>query len=71
MTEVILYIQIVLSILVTILILIQSRGGGLGRSFGNSVGNSFTRRGVEKWLFKVTFVAVAFFIVVSIIQLFF
>lgn len=60
--------QIVSSVFLVILILIQTKGTGLGRTFGG--GNvSFTRRGVEKIVFKSTFAVSVFFILVSLITL--
>jgi preprotein translocase subunit SecG len=60
--------QIVLSILVVLLILIQNKGTGFGRAWGGG-GSSFTRRGLEKVVFRATFVISALFIIVSLLQL--
>lgn len=62
-------IQIVVSLGVIGLILIQAKGTGLGRTFGSGGGTSFSRRGLEKLVFKLTFVFVSIFIIVSILQL--
>ncbi len=67
MKNVILSIQIIISIVLVILILIQSKGSGLGRSFG--AGSSFSRRGFEKLLYKLTFVTAGLFILISLISL--
>lgn len=67
MKTLILSVQIVISIVFVILILIQSKGSGLGRSFGG--GSSFSRRGFEKLLYKLTFVCAGLFILVSLISL--
>lgn len=61
-------IQIVVSIILIGLILVQARGTGFGRSSGIG-GASFTRRGLEKLIFRLTFVVVFLFIVLSILQL--
>ncbi len=60
--------QIILSSLLIVQILIQARGTGIGRSFGGG-NTSFTRRGMEKVVFKSTFVVTGLFIVVSIVAL--
>ncbi|KKR71141.1 MAG: Preprotein translocase, SecG subunit [Candidatus Woesebacteria bacterium GW2011_GWA2_40_7b] len=62
-------IQIVISILLIGLILIQARGTGFGRSnsFGGS--SSFSKRGLEKLIFRLTFIVVSLFLIVAIISL--
>lgn len=62
-------IQVVTALLLMGAILIQSKGTGLSRSVGGSQ-SSFTRRGLEKIIFKMTFVLTAIFILVSIIPFF-
>ena len=62
-------IQIIVSIALILLILIQAKGTGLGRTFGSGGGTSFSRRGLEKLIFRLTFVIVALFLVISILQL--
>lgn len=69
MKQVLTIVQIVTSLVLIGLILIQARGTGLGRTFGGGGGTSFTRRGLEKLIFKLTFVFVFIFIAVSILQL--
>lgn len=48
-------------------ILIQTKGTGFGRVWGASV--SFARRGLEKLVFRATFVLALLFIVLAILQL--
>lgn len=60
--------QIVLSVAVCALILIQSKGVGIGRAWGSGA-KSFTRRGLEKMLFKLTFVVSGLFILISLLGL--
>ena len=68
MNQILLVIQIVFAGLLIFLIFIQTKGTGFGRSSkGSSV--SFTRRGLEKVVFKLTFVITSLFLVVSILQL--
>lgn len=69
MKQVLTVIQIVVSLVLIGLILIQAKGTGLGRTFGSGGGTSFSRRGLEKLIFRLTFVFVFIFILVSILQL--
>lgn len=62
--------QIVISIALVVLILIQARGTGFGRT-GGFGGSSFTRRGLEKFVFRLTFVMAFLFIAVSTLRLVF
>ncbi len=64
-------IQMIASVVLIGLILIQAKGTGFGRSGFASGGTSFTRRGLEKFIFKLTFVIAFIFIGVSILQLVF
>jgi len=66
MQKVLLTIQSVSAILLIAVILIQARGTGFGRSGGST--SSFTRRGLEKLVFRLTFVLAAIFIIVSVLQ---
>jgi len=61
--------QIVSSVALIILVLMQARGTGLGRT-GAGGGSSFTRRGLEKMIFRLTFVVVTLFLAVSLSLLF-
>ena len=58
------YFQLLISLLVIVLILIQSRGTGFARGFSASQ-VSFAKRGLEKLIFRLTFIVVALFIVGS------
>jgi len=69
MKQVLTIVQIIVSLGVIGLILIQAKGTGLGRTFGSGGGTSFSRRGLEKLVFKLTFVFVGIFIVISVLQL--
>lgn len=60
-------IQIVAATTLIFLVLIQTKGAGLSKSVASV---SFARRGLEKIVFKSTFVIASIFILVSIIQLF-
>lgn len=65
-----LVIQMVSSIALIILILIQARGTGFGRTSGFSQSSSFSRRGLEKLIFRLTFFTAAVFLIVSILHLY-
>lgn len=67
MKEVVQIIQSLTAILLIIFVLLQVRGTGFSRSSNSS---SFTRRGVEKLVFRLTFVVAALFLVMSAISLF-
>jgi preprotein translocase subunit SecG len=69
MKNVLLVIQILVSVVLIVLILLQSRGGGLGSGFGGSLGAYSTRRGVEKVIHKTTIVMATVFFISSVIQL--
>jgi len=67
MKNVIQVIQAITALLLIIFVLLQVRGTGFGRSTSSS---SFTRRGVEKLVFKLTFVVTALFLILSAVSLF-
>ncbi|EKE05944.1 MAG: hypothetical protein ACD_19C00140G0011 [uncultured bacterium] len=67
MQQIVQIIQSISAILLIIFVLIQVRGTGFSRSSNSS---SFTRRGVEKLVFKLTFFVAALFLVMSAISLF-
>ena len=67
MKEVVQIIQAISATLLIIFVLLQVRGTGFGRSTNSS---SFTRRGVEKLVFKLTFVVTFIFLLFSAILLF-
>lgn len=71
MKQILTVVQIVVSLGLIGLILIQAKGTGLGRTFGAGGGTSFSRRGLEKLIFRLTFVFVFIFILISILQLFY
>jgi protein translocase SecG subunit len=63
--------QMIISVGLISLILVQARGTGFGRSGGFGGSTSFSRRGLEKLIFRLTFVFALIFIVISILQLVF
>lgn len=68
MRNVLFAVQIIISILLVSAILVQTKGTGFGRVWGTS-GVSFARRGLEKLVFKSTFILAALFVIVAIIQI--
>lgn len=67
MQNILLSIQLVVSLILIFLILIQTKGTGFGRVWGSPT--SFTRRGLEKLVFRLTFIMSGIFILISIIEL--
>ena len=67
MKEAILFIQITVSVALIGFILVQVKGTGFGRVWGGSA--SFTRRGLERLIFKLTFVTTFVLIGISILAL--
>lgn len=64
------WVQIILSILLTISILLQKSDAGIGGAFGsgNDGGGTYhTRRGFEKFLFRLTIVLAILLVVSSIL----
>ncbi len=60
---------IFISILVIILILMQGGGGGLGSAWGGGGGTYQTKRGIEKWLMRLTIFAIVLFFLISFVNL--
>jgi len=68
MQDVLLLAQIVIASVLIALVLIQARGTGLARGWAASSA-SFSRRGLEKLIFRSTFFISALFILVSLTSL--
>ena len=68
MSQVISYIQIVLSVIMVALILVQHSDESLGSAFGasGSEGQYRTRRGAELYIFRATIVVVVLFVLSAI-----
>jgi len=62
-------LQIIVSLALVGAIIIQSKGTGFGRSWGGAA--SFTRRGLEKLVFRSTFALAAIFILLALALIFF
>lgn len=65
-----LIVYAIVAVVVIGLILLQGRGGGLGSAWGGGGETFTTRRGVEKFTFRLTIVMVIAFLILSIIYLF-
>jgi preprotein translocase subunit SecG len=63
MKDVILIIQVVISILLMILILTQNKDGGLSAMMGGGQSFQSVKRGAEKVIFRATIVLAAAFMV--------
>jgi preprotein translocase subunit SecG len=71
MKDILLILNILVSIGLVILILMQGRGGGLGSAWGGGGGEQFqTRRGVEKLTLRLTTILIVVFLAISVINLF-
>jgi len=67
--NVLLVIQVILSVLLMISILLQSQGSTSGAMWGATSQSYHTRRGFEKILHYFTYVGVALFIIIGILIL--
>jgi len=70
MKNVLLVLNIILSILIVVFILIQGRGAGLGSAWGGGGELFQTRRGVEKLILWLTVILIGVFFIVSLFNLF-
>ncbi len=70
MKNLLLIINIILSILIVFFILIQGRGAGLGSAWGGGGEFFQTRRGIEKITLRLTVILIIAFFIVSLINLF-
>lgn len=61
------YMQMFVSVVLILFILVQNKGTGFGRVWGGS--SSFTRRGLEKVIFKMTFVLTGLFVLLSFVNI--
>jgi len=68
MKNILLVVQIIISVSLITLILIQAKGSGLGSAFGADAGFYRSRRGVEKLFVYLTVILVVLFFVVSALQ---
>ena len=69
MNQILLYVQIAVSIILIILIAMQQRGAALGGAFGGSGEFYSQRRGIQKRIFYATIVVAALFLILGILGL--
>lgn len=62
-------IQALLAIFLIGAIMMQNRGAGLGASWGGSGEFYITKRGFERFFFKITVVVAILFVIVSFLSL--
>lgn len=70
MKDILLLINIALSVIIAVLILIQGKGAGLGSAWGGGGEMFQTRRGIEKLTLRFTVILIVIFFVVSLVNLF-
>ena len=70
LSQILPWIQIVLSILLIVVVLLQQSSAGLGSAFGGDSSATFhTRRGFDRFLFIATFVLGALLVVSAVAAL--
>jgi len=70
MKNILYIVQIIVSILLIIVILLQQRGSGLGAAFGGESGVYRTKRGAEKFIFRLTIILAVIFFVTALANVF-
>jgi len=70
MKNIVLILNIVVSLIIIGLILMQGKGAGLGSAWGGAGEMFQTRRGVEKIVLKATIAVVVIFFAISVYNLF-
>ena len=70
MKQVLLIVNIVLSIFIVLFILLQGKGAGLGSAWSGGGEFYHTRRGIENFMFKLLIALVIIFFIVSVTNLF-
>ncbi len=68
MNQIIIVIQIIISILLISVILLQAKGTGLGRAWGGGGEFYRSKRGVEKILSRITILLAILFLLSSLIS---
>lgn len=64
--QILLIVQIVVSILLIGCVLLQAQGSGLGTTWGGGGESYHTKRGLERVLFSLTIVLIFSFLIVSL-----
>jgi preprotein translocase subunit SecG len=68
MKNILLALQIAVSITLIVVILLQAKGSGLGSAFGGSGGFYRSKRGIEKLFVYLTIFLAALFLILSTVQ---
>lgn len=70
MKNILYIIQIIISILLIVVILLQQKGSGLGMAFGGDSAIYRTKRGAEKFIFRLTIVLAFLFLATAAANIF-
>lgn len=70
MKNILYIVQIVISILLIATILMQQKGSGLGAAFGSESSIYRTKRGAEKFIFRLTIILSVLFLLTAVLSLF-
>ena len=70
MKNILYIIQIVISILLIVVILMQQKGSGLGSAFGGDGAVYRTKRGAEKFIFRLTIILAVLFLATALANIF-
>lgn len=70
MKDILLIVNIILSVVIVALILLQGKGAGLGSAWGGGGEMYQTRRGVEKVTMRLTYASIFLFFVLSMANFF-
>ena len=68
LTDILKYIEVIISVLMIVFILLQNRSGGLGTVFGGASGGEFYRskRGLEAFLYNATIILGILFSIIAL-----
>jgi len=69
MKQIVLIVQIIISITLITLILLQAKGTGIGSAFGGEASFYRSKRGIEKLFVYLTIFFAALFFAVTVLQL--
>ena len=69
MENILLIATIVVGVALIVLTLLQGKGEGLGSAWGGMGGGFQTRRGLEKWMLRITAILVFVFFILSVVGL--
>jgi protein translocase SecG subunit len=68
--NILIWAQLVVSVLLAVSILLQNRGAGLSASFGGDFGGYYTKRGMEKFLFGASIALAAVFLGLAVANIY-